>query len=233
MVSTPRQIPQKTVKDIIYSGIKGVLGEIPGGSTAGELLAYVVTPPLAKRMDEFLKGLASDIAELKDNVENLNTEHLANNDLFITATVQASQIALRSHQSEKVDNLRNAVLNTAIITDPKEDMVQTFLAYLDTLTVSHVKVLDYYYDPKLWGVEHNVNWPDWSMGEVLTPLKHVMPELGEEFARQIIKDLQARGLLADFNPGTTITDSGMFAGRTTEMGKDFLSFIRKPEQLSR
>ncbi len=233
MTHAPRPLPQNTAKDVIYAGIKGMLGEIPGGSTAGELLALVVTPPLAQRMDNFLEGLAQDIAELQDQVESLQSDKLTANQLFITATVQAAQIALRSHQPEKIDILRNAVLNTAILTDPKDDMVQTFLSYVDTLTVSHIVVLEYYYDPKLWGTEHNINWPDWSMGGVLTPLKHAMPELGEEFAKQIIKDLQARGLLADFNPGVTITDSGMFAGRTTDMGKDFLEFIKKPERLSR
>ena len=228
MPNLPRSLPKKTPKDLIYAGIKGALGELPGGAFSGELLTLIISPPLAKRMDTFLEGLAKDIADLQNKVERLQPENLVNNELFITATVQATQIAIRNHQTEKLDALRNGVINTAILTEPKEDMVQTFLAYIDTITVSHIRVLKYFYDPRLWGAEHKVNWPDWSSGGVLTPLKQAMPELDEDFAKQIIKDLQARGLLADFAPNGMLTDSGMFARRTTTMGNDFLEFIKKP-----
>lgn len=227
-MKTPRALPKPTVKDLVYAGIKGFVGEFPGGSTGGEVLALAITPPLAKRMDGFLEGLAHDIAELQDKFEQLNAERLSDNELFVTAAVQATQIAVRNHQPEKIDALRNAVVNSAILTEPKDDMVQSFLSYVDTLTVSHIKVLQFFYDPGIWGNEHTINWPNWSMGGMLMPLLHAMPELGEEFARQIIKDLQARGLMTDFNPGATITDSAMFASRTTDMGNSFLDFIKKP-----
>ena len=228
MTNVPRKLPKQTAKDVVYASLKGALGELPGGSMSGELLALVISPPLAKRMDEFLEGLAQDIADLQNRVEQLQSDRLANNELFITATVQATQIAIRNHQSEKLEALRYSVLNTAMLTESRDDMVQTFLAYVDTLTVSHIKVLDYFYDPKIWGTEHNVNWPDWSSGGVLAPLRQAMPEIDEDFAKQIIRDLQTRGLLADFTTGATLTDSGMFASRTTSMGNDFLVFIKKP-----
>ncbi len=228
MTNVPRELPKKTAKDVVYAIIKGALGELPGGSMSGELLALVISPPLAKRTTEFMESVARDMADIQNKVEQLQPDKLANNELFITATVQATQIAIRNHQSEKLEALRNSVLNTAMLTESRDDMVQTFLAYVDTLTVSHIKVLDYFYDPKIWGTEHNVNWPDWSSGGVLAPLRQAMPEIDEDFAKQIIRDLQTRGLLADFTTGATLTDSGMFASRTTSMGNDFLLFIKKP-----
>ena len=228
MTNVPRELPKKTAKDVVYAIIKGALGELPGGSMSGELLALVISPPLAKRTTEFMESVARDMADIQNKVEQLQPDKLANNELFITATVQATQIAIRNHQSEKLEALRNSVLNTAMLTESRDDMVQTFLAYVDTLTVSHIKVLDYFYDPKIWGTEHNVNWPDWSSGGVLAPLRQAMPEIDEDFAKQIIRDLQTRGLLADFTTGATLTDSGMFASRTTSMGNDFLLSIKKP-----
>ena len=46
----------------------------------------------------------------------------ANDDEFVSAIQHATQIAVRTHQAEKLEALRNAVLNVAAGTAPGDDL---------------------------------------------------------------------------------------------------------------
>jgi len=66
------------------------------------------------------------------------------------------------------------------------------------------------------------------MGGTASVLEFAIPELKgrRKFYDQIVKELYSDGLLnSDTFLHTTMTDQGMFASRTTEMGKQFLEFI--------
>jgi hypothetical protein len=69
------------------------------------------------------------------------------------------------------------------------------------------------------------------MGGASAVLYDAFPELKEkpDFAQQIIRDLSARGLSSDWDSMNVMgSRSGMFASRTTSIGKQFLEFIKLP-----
>src|SRR5260370_7181085 len=63
---------------------------------------------------------------------------------------------MRSHQREKLQALRNAVLNVAAGTAPDENLQLVFLNYLDTLTPLHLTLLDCVADPREWAAQPNL-----------------------------------------------------------------------------
>ena len=50
----------------------------------------------------------------------------------MSVVLQATQAALRTHQAEKLEALRNAVLNVAAGKGPSDDMQMVFLSFIDS-----------------------------------------------------------------------------------------------------
>ncbi|HET7057475.1 MAG TPA: hypothetical protein VFI05_02010, partial [Nitrospiraceae bacterium] len=117
------------------------------------------------------------MTEVQRRVEGLTTEKLAANETFVTVAMQASQMAIRNHQKEKLRALRNAVLNSALPNPPQEDEQMIFLRLVDQLTPWHLRVLRLFNDPVEWMKENGITYPGWGMGGVSTVIEHCFPDL--------------------------------------------------------
>ena len=211
--------------------VKAAISAVPvAGGPAAELFSAIITPPLVRRRDRWVEEIAEAVEELQQRVEGLTPETLSQNDKFVSTLLHASQVASRNHQKEKLEALRNAVMNAALPKSPDDDTQQMFLNYVDDLTPWHLKVLALFNDPAAWGKEHGIRYPSWSAGGPSSVLEHSFPELQgkREFYDQLTRDLDTRGLLRADGIHTTMTAHGMFASRTTDFGKAFLRFVSKP-----
>lgn len=223
--------PKKSTGDIIHAVVKAGISAIPiAGAPAAEIFALVVTPPLERRRDKWIESIGEGLKELAQKVEGFKIEDLAENEAFITTVTHASQAAVRNHQKEKLEALRNAVLNAALPNPLEQDQQLVFLAYVDTLTTWHLTILKFLDDPKKWGIKHGITYPDWSMGSVSAALEHAFPELrGKQETYDVFnRDLHSRGLTSTDNLHITISGVGILASRTTAMGKQFLTFVSSP-----
>jgi hypothetical protein len=183
--------------------------------------------PIEKRKEEWLKKLAEVVVELGERVAELTPERLAQDDVFVTVVMQTSQIALRNHQVEKLDALRNAVLNSVLSTIEEDEMF-IFLRLIEQLTPVHLRTLKFLDDPEAWMRQHGTHHPGWSMGAVSTVLEHCFPHLTgrRDVYDQIVNDLQTDGLVGSGSfLHTTMTADGMLGSRTSTRGKAFLAFI--------
>ncbi len=225
--------PKISVGDTAHTLMRAGVSAIPliGGS-AVELLSAIITPPLTKRRDEWVQSISEGLKELEEKVDNFKIENLSNNDIFITIVMHATQLAVRNHQKEKLDALRNAVLNTALASTPEEDMKLMFLNFIDTLTPWHIRILKFFDNPIEWGKNNDIIYSTWPMGGPSSVLEHAFPELKgrREFYGQFIRDLYNRGLMNMDSDGLGVTMSaqGMFTSRTTATGKNFIDFISFP-----
>ncbi len=61
--------------------------------------------------------------------------------------MQATQAALKTHQTEKLKALRNAVINVALRNEPDADRQQQFVAMVDRFTRTHLSLLRFFSDP--------------------------------------------------------------------------------------
>ena len=223
--------PEPGASDAAHSAVKAGLSAIPFvGGPAAELFSAIITPPLSKRRDEWIESIVERLQKLEEKIDGFDIKKLSGNEMFITTVMHASQAAIRNHQQEKLEALRNAVLNAALPNAPEEDLQLMFLDFVDRLTSWHIRILKFCDDPRGWGEAHGITYPNWQMGGVSTVLEHAFPELTgrRDFYDLIVKDLFATGLLNTESLHGTMTEQGMFASRTTAIGKQFLHFITDP-----
>lgn len=223
--------PKAEAEDAVHTIVKAGLSAIPLlGGPAAEIFSAIIIPPLSKRRDEWIESIVKSLKAIEEKVDDFNIETLFQNEMFITTVTHASQAAIRNHQKEKLEALRNAVLNAALPNAPEEDIQLMFLNFVDTLTPWHLRILKFFDNPQEWGRKNSIIYPSWAMGSPSTVLEHTFPELKErrDFYDQVAKDLFVRGLMNIESLHITITLQGMLASHTTDMGKQFIDFITSP-----
>ncbi len=208
-----------------------IIGAVPILGGAGvEIFNSIIDTPMNERKVQWMNQVGN---ALNDLIEKgvLTEQGLQHNETFITTVSQASMLAIRSHQREKLEALRNAVLNVAVGQGPEEDMRQLFLNFIDVCTVTHIRLLSLMSGPELWGQKHKVEFPSsWSMGGITQAIEHAFPDLRgkEQIYKVIWDDLYQRGLINTQGLGTTMSREGILASRTTELGSNLIDFLSEP-----
>ena len=224
-------VPEATLGDRLHTLAKAGIASIPYvGAAASELFTVILAPPLEKRRVEWMNDVAERLKELEERGE-LHLENLQGNETFITTVMQASQVAIRNHQSEKREAIRNAVLNAALPNPPEESLQQLFINQIDTFTVWHIRLLDLFKDPSAWFERNDRTPPNFSIASSLEQLLvAAWPELKDQndFLNVVIQELEAKGLYTGGGLRTMMTAQGAFDKRTTEIGEAFLRFITAP-----
>jgi hypothetical protein len=221
--------PKAGPGDIGYTVVRAGLGSIPiAGAAAAELLGLVVTPPLERRRNEWMAEVGDALKQLEEKM-GVVIEKLQDNDQFVDAAIEATQIALRTSNAEKKEALRNALLNVALPNPPEETVQKMFLSFIDTLTVWHIKLLGLFNNPPYFIKKNSLQF-DHMVGSMSHLLETAFPELkGKQNLYDLIwKDLYSGGLVNTEGLHTMMTGSGIVAQRTTELGRDFIAFIRNP-----
>lgn len=218
--------------DVAHTLIKAGISAIPIiGGPAAELFSAIIISPLSKRRDEWIASIATALKELEEKVEGFRIESLSQNDVFITTVMHATQIAIRNHQAEKLMALRNAVLNTALSISIDENTIMIFLNLIDAFTPWHLKILQFFESPTEWARSNGISFGNFYMGAPSDILEQAFPELRgkREFYDKIVKDLYSQGMMSIESLHGMMTFNGMIASRTTNLGNQFLAFIREPK----
>ena len=224
--------PEATDADVALGAGRAALAAIPfvGGSIT-ELLSLVLAPAVARRRDTWFKELADGLEQAERKIDGFSIENLVQDEAFVSAVIEATRSAISTHKDEKRDALRNGLLNIALHRSTDEDQQQTFLRYIDELTVWHLRILVLFQDPPKH-LALKGGRADYMMGGAAQVIEDMYPELRgkRELYDQIVTDLYARGLL-NSPPNflhTTMTGNGMVTKRTTPLADEFLSFIADP-----
>lgn len=207
-------LPTRGAGDYAHTLVKAGLSALPHiGGSAAELFALIIAPPLEKRRDDWLRDLADVVKKLEQRKPGIEPHDLSKNDAFISATLQATQIAMRTHQADKRGCLKNALFHVATETSTDDDTQAFFLALIDAFTVTHIEIL------RLFG--NRAAFP--------TPGIRAL-EANRKLTDPIVLDLNARGLLNDLRPfaarmreplQSLVTDSWTLSA----LGVRFLGFI--------
>jgi hypothetical protein len=220
--------PKIKTSDVVHTFVKGAIGEI--SSTAAELFNLVIAPPLEKRRNEWIESIAEDLLNLQKKIDTFNIENLKSNELFLSVLLNSTQVAMRTHQIEKLSALRASILNTVIKPSIEEDVVLLFLNFIDYFTTWHLILLVLLNDPLAFAQKNSIEFPKWSQGGVGSVIEFVYPELKERrhFYDLLGQDLLSRGLIVSANFHNTITAESMLSSHTTQFGKDFIEYIVSP-----
>lgn len=182
--------------DVTREVVRAAVSMIPvAGGPIQVLLENIFAAPLERRKQEWLEQMAEAIEDLQQRVADITPESLADNEVFITVALSAFPMAIRNHHKEKLDALRNAVLNSALPNTIDENEQLIFLRLVDHLTPWHLNFLFLLRNPGDWMAQNGIRDPAWSMASISTVVEHCFHDLvgwGDVYDG----DLQAEGACA-------------------------------------
>lgn len=183
-----------------------------------------------KRRQAWAEEISEAVNDLLSRVDDLETEDLAANDQFLDALAYATATAVTTAHREKLDALRNAVLNAALPSDIDSDTQAIFLRHVRDFTPSHLRLLKLLSDPPAWFELRGIPWPDIISGGLGNVVEVGIPEFAgrRELYDQLERDLTSAGLTNTGGLHTTMSANGLTASRASQTGKEFLKFISDP-----
>jgi len=139
----------KLPSDYGHNAIKAGLNTIPlAGGALAIVFETVFSSPIERRKEEWLIQLESAVEEICTKISDITPEKLSQHELFISAYLQASNIAIRTHQKEKIEALINAVKNSVIDTTLDETKKLIFIRLIDDMTPLHFSILNFLVFPE-------------------------------------------------------------------------------------
>lgn len=208
------------------------------GGSATELLGALVTPALERRRDQWMAEVGNALFRLEESLPSM--QELQANEQFVTTLLRASKVALSTHQLEKRDALRNAVLNSALSAPAEESLQDVFIDLIESLTVWHLRLLQLFHDVEVLTTLHERYFGRFTNGSFATVLEGHFPSLRGQrhLYAQVIRDLYQRGLLDEsvdvayggIRDGQPMYPPAAFrVKRTTRLAEQFLDFIKRPD----
>jgi hypothetical protein len=235
-VSIDGKVPEPGRADHVYDAadiaLIGTVGLVPFvGPALAKVFEVAVQRPVAKRQTEFLKELLAETQRLAASVAAFAPDRLASNETFVSAVALAVRAASYTQHDDKRTALRNVVLNTARLVDPDEDLVFMFLRFIDELTPIHLRLLDYLADPYGWFDREGIRRPDISSGPRMAALQAALPNIADRpvVMDQALSELDTRGLITKSMLSGVVTANSIFSTVLTDLGREFLGFVRAPE----
>lgn len=233
------EFPEKDIKDYAHGAVKAALNLIPDvGRSLSVIFETVFSSPLDKRKEAWFKQLAQTVEELSKEVDGFSLESLSNNEEFISFYLQASNIALRTHNKEKLKALNSSVKNCILLKDISESKKMIFLRIIDEMTPFHFQVFDFLsnYPDYLnnYNQHHSVLQKQvtrqMSRGKIYDVWDSIHKEVSslEFLITIVISDLKNYGFLnKNFDMSTTEDNSFEIKSFSTSFGQDFIRFINE------
>lgn len=210
---------------------QGVAADIraPGGKPIFDFLNSAFRSLINGRQERWNQIVAEALVEIRDSAGEPGADKALASEHFLTVVTEATLIACRNHDEEKIRALRNAVLHTALSDDGPDEPVQLmFLRLIDYLTPLHLVTVALLNDPAAWMEKHDVPDPRWPVGTSSTVIQYCVPSLRgrPDILEMIVRDLQGAGLVEQgYFLRIPMSDAGILQAHTTDSGRQFVRFI--------
>ena len=226
MDTTP---PAKSAgRELVERVAEAGLGSVPVlGNALAVTFVTAISWRLNQRREEWFTQLAEGVEELRQRFDGLNLEDLPDNDLFVDAVVSATRTIEHTHQAEKIEALRNAVLNSIASDAPDADTQAIILNLIDQFTPSHLRLVTLWDDPPAWFASHDLPQPTGGFATSRTvTVEAGLPEMRgrKDFYLLIANELAASGMLNASLTGM-VQPPSLMSRLTTDFGRQFVRFI--------
>ncbi|AWN47546.1 hypothetical protein DK419_15545 [Methylobacterium terrae] len=203
---------------------------VPGGSYGvQQIVRQFIGEPLERRREAWFAAVGDSLREMQDRFDGFDPANLADDEEFLSAVAEASRIAMTTHRAEKLDALRNAVLNAAAGIHLDEVLQKTFLGYVDRFSTLHFQVLKLLANPAAnpKAAARAEGMMTGSLGQIIHA---ALPETtgNPVLLGRVLGELEREGLTNGASMNTMMTATGVTEKRTSEFGDTFLSFISNP-----
>ena len=228
METTP---PGKSAsRKLVERAAEAALGSVPlVGNALAVTFVTVLNWRLEERREKWFTQLAEGIEELRDRPDGLDLESLAGSDVFTDAVVSATRTVEHAHQADKIEALRNAVLNSVAPDAPEADTQAIFLGLVDRFTPSHLRMATLWDDPPAWFNARGIPVPQFLSAARTQTVEAGLPEMRgrKDFYTLVAADLGSAGIL---NAGLSglVQGPSLMSRLTTDFGRQFVRFISPP-----
>ena len=170
---------------------------------------------------------AEALNDVQQRQAELTPEKLAEDPSFITVLHHATEIAVRTHQKEKRQYLKNAIINSTKPNPPDFDKQMYFLRLIEELTVDHVLILDLYRNPREWFAHRQITPQEFMSAGRDQVLLQAYPDeaKSEDFRILVVNDLERRGLMGSITG--LVSGRAVYDSITSKIGKEFIEYISK------
>ncbi|WP_298767635.1 hypothetical protein [uncultured Polaribacter sp.] len=208
------------INDYLIATLKGGISAIPfAGGVINEFINLTIKTPIEKKQKQWIELLYKEITNLKEKHKEFETENLAKNERFISSFVTASQIVIKTHENEKINYLKNAVINS-VKSDVKSYEQTIFLNYLDIFTVEHINCLKAL-------IKMGFNGPTSASGDIEDIHIGFNSHIPESSMKFITLDLKNKGFIdSDY---TLLSNSKIPTLKIScsKLGRNFINFLSK------
>ncbi len=201
------EYPQdRSLEDFAHAAAQASVSLIPaGGGVLAEAIEVVWPSRLDRRRAEWLNELNDALNHLDLDVETLRSR--LDDDELLDLFLEALRSAQRTSEAEKLEALRNAVLNSVLEIEEVPALRRLFIQRLADLDVSHLHLLKHLAEPS--------GGRPWSSA----------------FSAQIRYDLDRMGLSTSQTTVFSSSSSVSLKLGITDFGGRFLRFIEEPQSL--
>lgn len=223
---------KKEIADYCHAAIKIGLNAVPiVGGAFGSLFETVFESPLDRRKKLWLDKVIDVVNDLCKRIEDLTPEKLSENEMFVTAFLQASNIAIKTHQEEKITYLQSAIKNCVLLADYEETKKLIFIKAIDDLLPLHFNMLFFLSNPSkyLTDIDRSHEEKDGLIITSTPVLASLWTKNNPEFPANgaifslAFKELFRLGFIAIDNIGL----SPKIEPATTTFGNEFIQFVSK------
>jgi hypothetical protein len=219
---------KSTGREVVERVAEAALGSVP---LFGAALAVTFVTALGWRLEErrekWFTELAQGLEGQRRRVDDYDLESLTRNDLFTDAVVMATRTVEHTHQAEKIEALRNAVLNSVGSDAPGADTQVVILNLIDRFTPSHLRLVTLWDDPPAWFASHGIPEPQAAFATSRTvTVEAGLPEMRgrKDFYLLIAGELSSAGMLTASLSGM-VQPPSLMSRLTTDFGRQFVRFI--------
>lgn len=191
--------PETPRTDLVDKAIAGGLSSIPlVGGVLGVFYENYMQAPYNRRLQQWQRTMTEVVNELAAKYDTL-----PNDDVLLDALINATRAAQATSQQEKLDALRNAVLNSVAPDAPDTDEQARFFRLVDQFSAAHLRML----------ARINERQPR----SFYERLDHINTR-GREWRDLLAADLSGARLIS-------VSIDGNFTAVRTGLGSRFLNFI--------
>jgi len=224
--------PKKsTSREFVERTVEGAAGMIPiAGNPLAVALAVAMGWTYTRRMTQWMEDLAAAVTELQERTDGLSFADLAEDDAFVDAVIAATRAAQATHVEEKLEALRNGVLNTLGPDAPTLDEQARFFRLIEQFTPAHLRLLAFLNDPGAVFDAAGLPRPDLVSGGRADLIEDGMPEFKDrrDWYDLLDRDLAAASLTNHGGLHAMQNGASLWRPATSDLGRRFLAFISEP-----
>ena len=173
-----------------------------------------------RRMTAWLDELAKAVTELQERTDGLPFDDLAQDEGFVDAVIAATRAAQATHADDKLEALRNGVLNSLGPDAPSLDEQARFFRLVEQFTAAHLRLLAFLDDPGAFFDAAAIARPNMYAGGRANLLRH-LPDFaaGGDWLDLLAGDLSAAILTGHGGLNVMQTGASLWESATSPLGK--------------